>query len=312
VPLDVTSATDPSTAPGSVIDGPVPNPEPISTMAVLLGAMNVACRLETSVPLRVYEEFPTYSGTSPSFRTETLTAPTTCPDHAGSVFSAAPTSGEQLRQTGVVEGLVNDALSRRVEIRLDRLEGRPATDGHHDAGVDALVDEEPLGEAPPEVVTRDVAEVVVAGSISSCLGGASDDRPDAAGGEIDERVVVFEALITSELIEIAFEVAGEVGVPWLALAVFRVLPLGNPESVVLAVVDATNVVGLDLGDLEGPEADEPAELDDEVVASRGRGSPQRLEVVVGEPDFEPALGSLFAHTICSEKAVQVSSYLTGK
>jgi hypothetical protein len=85
---------------------------------------------------------------------------------------------------------------------------------------DAFVDEEPLGEAPPKTVTRDVAEVVVPSSVGSCLGGAPDDRPAATGGEVDVRFVV-------------------------------------------------------------------------------------LEVVVGEPHLEPAIDSLFTHTICSDKAVQV-------
>ena len=46
---------------------------------------------------------------------------------------------------------------------------------------DAFVDEEPLGEAPPKTVTRDVAEVVVPSSVGNCLGGAPDDRPAATG-----------------------------------------------------------------------------------------------------------------------------------
>ena len=74
-------------------------------------------------------------------------------------------------EPGLVEGQVNDFLAGFVQIRLDRLEGRLPTDGHHDAGIHALVDEEALGEPALEVVARDVAKVLVAGAVGGGLGG---------------------------------------------------------------------------------------------------------------------------------------------
>jgi hypothetical protein len=55
--------------------------------------------------------------------------------------------------------VVDDSLSRRVQVGFDGLERRPAADLHHDTGAHVFVDQQALGVPAPEVVTGDVSEV---------------------------------------------------------------------------------------------------------------------------------------------------------
>lgn len=193
----------------------------------------------------------------------------------------------------------------------NRLERRPAADGHHHAGIHPFVNEEPLSEAPPKIVTRDVAKVLVAGAVGGSLGGAMDDSPDAAGREVDIRVVILEVAVASELVEVALDIAGEVGVARLAVTVLRVLALGNAQPEVVAVAGAADVFRLNLRHLEGAEADEGTELDNKIIATGGGRSPQLLDLRVGQPDFVALTGAVLPHTVCHDKHAQILSDMIG-
>ena len=90
---------------------------------------------------------------------------------------------------------------------------------------------------------------------------------------------------------------------------FCVLPFGNAKAVVVAITGAANVTWLHLWYLEGPEADEGAELDDQVVATRRRGAAEFFDLVVGEPHFVSLAGAVLSHTDYRDKLLQIPSYL---
>jgi len=139
---------------------------------------------------------------------------------------------------------VDDLLAGFVQIQFDRLEGRPPADGHHHAGVHPFVDEEPLGEAPSKIVARDIPKVGVAGAVGGSLGGSADDSPDAAGGEVNVRIVVIQPAVAGKLVEVSLDVAGKVGIARLAVAVLRVPALRNAQAEVVAIAGAADVFRL--------------------------------------------------------------------
>jgi len=94
-------------------------------------------------------------------------------------------------------------------------------------------------------------------------------------------------------LEVALDAVGEVCVAGFAVALSRVLARPDPQAVLPAVALAT-VRGSDLRDLEGAEADERAQPDDEVVALARGGSAEVLDLAVGQPDFVFAPGGGFA------------------
>jgi len=91
-------------------------------------------------------------------------------------------------------------------------------------------------------------------------------------------------VLVLEALEVALDVVGEVGIARLATVAQRVLAGADPEAV-LAVVGSFHVDGANLWNLEGAQADERTELDDEVVALAVCGSAEVLDLPVGEPDL---------------------------
>ncbi len=102
-------------------------------------------------------------------------------------------------------------------------------------------------------MTRDVPEVV-AGAVSGGLAGAADDGPDTLGREVDIRVVIVEAAVASELVEVPLDIGRQVGIPGVADAVLGILPFGDAEpeeAVVLRGTDGgyeTLATGVDVDD----------------------------------------------------------------
>lgn len=64
-----------------------------------------------------------------------------------------------------------------------------------------------------------------------------------------------------------------------------VFPLWDTLAVVVAVLGAFDVCRSYLRDLEGPQADVAAQLDDKVVAVTRRSPPEVLELVVSHPEL---------------------------
>jgi len=155
---------------------------------------------------------------------------------------------------------------------------------HHHSRIHIFVDEEPLGEPPAEIVTRDVVEVVVTGLLGSCLSGSFDSCPDTSLLEFDERLARGDIFDVLELLKGSLHISGEIRVSWLATVPGGILSGGNVKPV-LAGVGGLDVSWLDLWNFEGTKADIGAELDDDVVTVACSGSSKVFDLVVSQPDF---------------------------
>jgi len=163
-----------------------------------------------------------------------------------------------------LEGVVDDGGCGGVEVRLDGLEGVPPADLHHHPGVHVLLNEQPLGEPPAEVVGTHVAVVQVARLLGGGLGRALDCGPDAPDGEVNEGFVRGDVLGVLVLSEGPLDTLGEVGVSGLPARAGSVLPSGHPETVMVGV-SLLDMGRLDLGNLESPEPNKPTKLEHHVV-----------------------------------------------
>ncbi len=93
-------------------------------------------------------------------------------------------------QACLFERLVDNVGCRCIQVRFDRLEGVPAADSHHDAGVHLAVDEEALCKPATEIVGTHIAEIIVAGLVGGAFGSPFDNVSNAALSEIDERISI--------------------------------------------------------------------------------------------------------------------------
>lgn len=166
---------------------------------------------------------------------------------------------------GGFESVVDDRGGWGVEVRLDGLEGVPPTDLHHHPGIHVFLHQQPLGESPAKVVGAHVSIVRVPRLLGGGLGRALDCGPDTPDGEVNEGLIRGDVLGVLILPKGPLDVFGEVGVSGLPARAGGVLPSGHPETVMVGV-GLLDVGRLDLGDLEGPEPDEPAQLEHHVVS----------------------------------------------
>jgi len=104
---------------------------------------------------------------------------------------------------------VDHVLAWGIKIRLYCGEAVPTTDGHHDAWVHLLNDEETLGEPAAEVVRAHFLEVLVASLVSCSIGSPSNHRADAWLLQIDEGVPRRDVMLVLEVLEIAFDTIGQ-------------------------------------------------------------------------------------------------------
>jgi hypothetical protein len=117
-----------------------------------------------------------------------------------------------------------------------------------------------LDEPSPEIMAGDVAKVLVADPVGG-VGGLADDRPDAAGSEVDVRIVLIEnrdprwSWERSRLTSAGGTASRDSPSP-AAYPSSR-----DPEPVVVAVVAALDMTRLPLWHLERPEAGERAGVD---------------------------------------------------
>ena len=100
-------------------------------------------------------------------------------NNTGGGIASEPNSNGWVSDINSVEGVVNHVLARRIQVRFDRSEAVPPTDGHHNSGIHLFVDEQALGEPAAKVMTGDLPKVFVAGLLGSSIGRPSDHGSDA-------------------------------------------------------------------------------------------------------------------------------------
>jgi hypothetical protein len=163
------------------------------------------------------------------------------------------------------KGFIDDLGGRSVKIRFNRLEGVLSTDLHHHSWVHILVDEQTLGKASTQVVTRDMPEIVISSLSSCCLCGSFHSGPNAASGEIDKRFAGGDVLGVCKLLEAALDLTGEVSIARLPSGSGRILTSRDTEPI-LAALGRLDMSRLYLWNLEGPQPDERPQLNDDVVS----------------------------------------------
>jgi len=93
-----------------------------------------------------------------------------------------------LANASVLERFVDDLGHRRVQVWLDSGEQVPPANLHHHPWIHLLIDQEPLDESTPEVVTGDVPEVFVADRLGGTVGGSFDPPFDGPLRVVDDSV----------------------------------------------------------------------------------------------------------------------------
>jgi hypothetical protein len=103
------------------------------------------------------------------------------------------------------KGFIDDLRGRSMKIGFDRLERVPSANLHHYSWVHILVDEQTLGKASTQVVTRDMPEIIISSLSSCCLGSSFDSGPNAASGKIDKRSARSDILSIGKLFDDIFD-----------------------------------------------------------------------------------------------------------
>jgi hypothetical protein len=103
-------------------------------------------------------------------------------------------------------------------------------------------------------------------------------------GQIDEGVLGSDIVLVLETLEVTLDAVWEERITRLPTVTTGIFP-GLHAQPVLAALGFFHIDRSDLWDLKCPEADERAELDDDIVTLAVGGSAQIFDLTVSEPDF---------------------------